>query len=692
MDLKDKQKLELAANTIRILSAEAVERAKSGHPGMPMGMAELGLVLWLSYLRFNPQEPRWLGRDRFVLSNGHGSMLLYSLLHLCGYDLSLEDVKRFRQWESRTPGHPENYMTPGVETTTGPLGQGVGNAVGMALAQKLMSARYTASGLNPFDHRVYCFCGDGCLMEGVSGEASSLAGHLGLNNLIMVYDDNEISIAGNTDLAFTEHVGQRYEAYGWFVQEIDGHDFEQIDAAYARAVKETSRPSFIIAHTTIGKGSPNKANDAEVHGSPLGANELKLTKQALHWPPSNTGEANGVPQEDLEFFIPPDVFALFASRVEEVTSEFRSWEQRYANWRSRNAELASRFDVQFSCGVPEDLEEKLIAALPKESKPVATRKLGEVVLQAASANMTALIGGSADLEPSTLTLIKGSSDVGKSAFTGLNLRFGVREHGMGAIMNGLSYYGGFHPYGATFFCFLDYMRPAVRLACIAHLRGLFIYTHDSVFLGEDGPTHQPIEHLAILRATPRIWVFRPGDGLETAICYAQALQRNDGPCAMILTRQNLEPLHRPESFARADIRRGAYILSDAGSTPEVILVASGSEVPLAAAAAKLLGGIAVRVVSMPCWEIFRAQPEDYRKKVLPPGLKKVVIEAASPFGWNDMLDTAYREVLVLGVERFGVSAPYAVIAEKLGFTAAQVAARVNNFVSRDFVSRESAGK
>lgn len=656
--------LNLTANTIRFLSAEGVEKAQSGHPGMPMGMAELGAVLWLKFLKFNPQDPNWLARDRFVLSNGHGSMFIYSMLHLSGYDVSVEDLKAFRQWGSKTPGHPENFMTKGVETTTGPLGQGVANAVGLALGQKLMAAKYGKDGFVPNDHKVWCFCGDGCLMEGVSAEASSMAGHLGLNNLVVVYDDNEISIAGHTDLAFTEDVPARYEAYGWRTIHVDGHDVEAIESVYAKALEETEKPVMIVARTTIGKGSPNKANTHGVHGSALGADELKATKEALNWP------------LDKEFYVPDEVAKAFAARVEELKSEYQSWDEGFQSWKSKNPEAASQLEAQLSLSPKGNLEEALVAALPTDGKAISTRKLSGKVLQAASASVEALVGGSADLEPSTLTLIDGSDDVQKGEFSGKNLRFGVREHGMGAVMNGLSYYGGYIPYGSTFMCFIDYMRPAVRLAALSHLPGLFIYTHDSIFLGEDGPTHQPIEHLAIMRATPGLWTFRPADGLETAVAYAAAIERKDGPSALIFTRQNLEPFERPASFSNADIRKGAYTVLESEGDPEIVLMASGSEVPLAIAAAKLLSGKSVRVVSMPCWELYKEQDQSYKDQLLPASSKKVAIEAATPFGWQEILNAGPEDSLVLCIDRYGASAPAEKLAEEFGLTPEKVAAAV----------------
>lgn len=664
-----KELLEQAANTIRFLSADGVERAKSGHPGMPMGMAELGAVLWLNHLRYSPKDPQWLARDRFVLSNGHGSMFLYSMLHLSGYDVSMDDLKNFRQWDSKTPGHPESFMTPGVETTTGPLGQGVGNAVGMAIGQKLMSERYTVSGFNPVDHKVVCFCGDGCLMEGVSSEASSIAGHLGLNNLILVYDDNQITIAGHTKLAFTEDVAKRYEAYGWRTLRVDGHDVEAIDKIYTQAWAEKEKPVLILAKTLIGKGSPNRVNTSDVHGAPLGADELKASKTACGWPTQ-------------DFYVPESVAQAFSKRAEESIKNYSAWQNSFSAWSSKNSELAAKLQAQLSRAVPADLEAQLIAALPDASKPEATRKLSSIVLQAASKHVPSLIGGSADLEPSTLTLIKGSEDVEKGAFRGLNLRFGVREHGMGAIMNGLSYYGGYIPYGSTFFCFLDYMRPSVRLAALSHLPALYIYTHDSIFLGEDGPTHQPIEHLGMMRLTPNLLTFRPADGLETAVCYALALSHQDGPSALVLTRQGLPSLERPAGFTNDQIHKGAYVVFEpkggGGAEPELVFVATGSEVSLAIEAAKALQ-VPARVVSMPCVELYRKQPESYRKALIPRAAKKVVIEAAAPQGWLEVVEGSPDDTLVIGIEgRFGASAPAKVLAEKFGFTAPQVVERVKS--------------
>ena len=631
-----------------------------------MGMAELGATLWLEYLRFHPQHPEWPGRDRFVLSNGHGCMLLYSLLHLAGYAVTLDDLKKFRQLESITPGHPEFHITPGVECTTGPLGQGISNAVGMALGQRLMQARY-GDGTDLFSHNVWVFAGDGCMMEGVSSEASSTAGHLGLGNLKVVYDDNHISIAGPTKLAFTEDVAKRYEAYGWHVQRIDGHDLDAIRKAYDTALSVTDRPCLIAARTIIGKGAPHKANDAEVHGAPLGKEELQKTKEALGWP------------VDKEFYVPESVTADFQKLQAELHESYSAWQEKFSAWAKANGEKARRFESQLKRELPADLQSKLIEALPKEKVSMATRKLSEAVLQAASAAVDSLVGGSADLEPSTFTLIKGSTDVEKEAFAGKNLRFGVREHGMGAIMNGLAYYGGFIPYGSTFLCFSDYMRPTVRLAAVSHLQSLFIFTHDSIFLGEDGPTHQAVEHVNSLRMIPNVSVFRPADGLETAICYKMALERRTGPSVLCLSRQNLPTLDRPAGFDPRLIERGAYTVYEThpGTAPALVVVATGSEVAMAIEGVKLAAGSrATRVVSMPCCESYRALPDEEKEKIVPAGAKKAVVEAGIGFGWSSILSADESSLISVTMKSFGASAPGPVLGEKFGFTPAAIAEKL----------------
>ncbi len=666
MDLSsvETKSLKLAANTIRMLSAEAVEKANSGHPGMPMGMAEIGVVLWLSHLRYNSSEPNWINRDRFVLSNGHGSMFLYSLLHMSGYDLSMDDIKNFRQWEGRTPGHPESHITPGVEATTGPLGQGVANAVGMAIGQKLMAEQYNTSKHSIIDHRVFCIAGDGCMMEGISGEASSLAGHLGLGNLNLIYDDNHISIAGSTDLAFSEDVGKRYEAYGWHVLSVDGHDIAAVDQAIAEAAAEESKPSLICARTTIGKGSPKKADTAGVHGSPLGDDELAATREALGW--------------DYDpFTIPQEVSKLFAERGEELSTQYADWQKDFEGWKEANTELAAQLKSQLGLLVPSDIREKLIAALPDSGKPAATRKLSGEVIQVASKEVPALVGGSADLEPATYTLIKDETDFEKGSYSGRNLRFGVREHAMGGVMNGLAYYGGYIPYGSTFLCFSDYMRPSIRLAALSELPGLFIFTHDSIYLGEDGPTHQAIEHVSALRMIPNLWVFRPADGLETALSYEAALRRHDGPCAFALTRQGVPSIDRGSSFDSGSILQGAYIVRESKGAPQLVLVASGSELSLALECAdKLAGEMSVRVVSMPCWELFSMQDASYQQSLFPEGVKTVSVEAGVTFGWSSMLPESSGPHLAIGIDKFGASAPGEVVGEKYGFTPEAVNERI----------------
>jgi transketolase len=661
--------VQLAANTIRFLSADGVEKAKSGHPGMPMGMAELAATLWLKHLKYSPTDPKWISRDRFVLSNGHGSMMIYSLLHLAGFDVSLDDLKSFRQWESKTPGHPESFMTEGVEATTGPLGQGIGNAVGMAIGQKVMAAKYGQGDFNPINHKVWCFCGDGCLMEGVTSEASSIAGHLALDNLIIVYDDNKISIAGRTDLAFTENVEMRYQAYGFHTIKIDGHNIEEIDRAYEEAKAVIGKPVMILARTIIGKGSPNKCDSYGVHGSPLGAEEMKLTKQALNWPLEPT------------FYVPQEVKTVFEEKKENQKAELKLWKAEYDKWAGSNVELSKRLELQVKKDIPADLEDALVASLPTPA-PISTRKLSEGLLQVASQKVDSLLGGSADLEPSTLTLIKKSTDINKSSFTGLNLRFGVREHGMGAIMNGLSYYGSFIPYGSTFLCFVDYMKPTLRLAALSHLPGLFIYTHDSIFLGEDGPTHQPIEHLQMMRAIPNVHVYRPADGLECAVCYAASLERKDGPSVLIFTRQNLEPIARSKDFVRSDIRRGAYVAYQSSSLePELTFVATGSEVSLAIASAKMIQNIPVRVVSMPCYELFKKQSSEIKESLIPSDTKVVTVEAGTTFGWRDMVGGDSSNTLCIGIDTFGASAPDVVLAEKFGLTPELIVKKVSDHFS-----------
>ena len=655
------QKLKLAADTIRVISAEAVEKANSGHPGMPMGAAEMGLALWLSHLKFNPENPDWINRDRFVLSNGHGSMFLYTLLHLSSYDLSIEDLKAFRQLGSLTPGHPESFITKGVEATTGPLGQGISNAVGMAIAERALRERYDLPS-SAFGHSTFCMVGDGCLMEGISSEASSLAGHLGLGGLNVLYDDNQISIAGRTDLAFSEDVKKRYESYDWQVLEVDGHDVVAVDQALSQAVSCADKPTLICAKTIIGKGSPGKADTSGVHGSPLGGEELAKTKEALGW-------------EYGEFEVPAEVKELFAQRLDELKTAYSQWEEDFSSWKSDNPEVAKTFEAHIKGEVPAGIIEKFVEAAPGGAK-AATRKTSATVLQVAASEIPSLYGGSADLEPSCLTVIKEETSLSKESFKGRNIHFGVREHAMGAIMNGLSYYGGFIPFGSTFLCFSDYMRPAIRIAALSGLRSLFVFTHDSVFLGEDGPTHQPIEHVNSLRMIPNLNVFRPADDLEVAVAYEQSLKRQDGPSALILTRQGLEPLERNTSSDAKDVAKGAYtVFENLGSKdqPDIVFVASGSEVPTSIAASKLLpSDLAVRVVSMPCFEIFDSQEQSYKSALVPDGSKVVSVEAGTSFGWHSILANLGSEQHCVSIDKFGTSAPLSDLETKYKFTAEQI--------------------
>jgi len=655
----------LAVNTIKMLSVDAVEKAKSGHPGLPMGAADYAFVLFARYLRFNPAEPDWPNRDRFVLSAGHGSMLLYSLLHLCGYDVALEDLKAFRQWDSRTPGHPEKGCLPGVEVTTGPLGQGVGNIVGMAMGQKMLAARVNTPEFPVIDHLVYGICSDGDVMEGVASEAASLAGHLGLGNIVLFYDDNKISIDGSTDITFSEDVGARFASYGWHVQRIDGHDHDAAARTIETARGETSRPSLIVARTHIAHGSPGKAGTAAAHGAPLGPEETLATKRALGWP------------EEPAFHVPAEVKRLFADAVEQKRRGYDDWRRLHARFREKEPARARVLDAHLQRSVPADLATTLTAA----PEPVATRSHGGKILQTLGKMVPCLVGGAADLVESTKTHIGSSPALTREDFTGRNIHFGVREHAMGAVANGLAYYGAFIPFASTFLIFSDYMRPAIRLAGLSGLQVVFAFTHDSVFLGEDGPTHQPIEHLASLRAMPNMHVARPADGPETAAAWAHALLRRDGPTCIILTRQNLPALER--DGAAGDMTRGGYILREASATPpRVAIVATGSEVAPALAARDLLEakGIATRVVSMPCVECFEAQPADYRERVVPPdGTRLVAVEAGATHGWPRVVG---NKALLIGVDRFGASAPYQAIAEKMGFTGPAIAGKIAAWIGR----------
>jgi transketolase len=649
-------------NTIRMLSVDAVQKANSGHPGMPMGAAAMAYVLWTRFLRHNPKDPTWPNRDRFVLSAGHGSMLIYSLLHLCGYDLSLEELQNFRQWGSKTPGHPEYGLTPGVETTTGPLGQGFANGVGMALAEQYLAAHFNKPGYQIIDHFTYGIVSDGDLMEGISHEAASLAGHLGLGKLIYFYDDNRISIEGDTDITFTENRMGRFEAYDWQVQYVaDGNDLSALEQAIVEAQNETSRPSLIAVRTHIGYGSPNKQDTAGAHGEPLGAEEIQHTKENLGWP------------QEPAFLIPDDVLAHFR-RVIAVGQKLEDrWQKAFENYQTEFKESAAECRRWLSGQLPDGWEKDIPVFEPDE-KGMATRVASGKVLNAVAPTVANLVGGSADLAPSTKTLIDNETDFQANNYGGRNLRFGVREHGMGGILNGMALHGGLIPYGATFLIFSDYMRPSIRLAALTEQQVIYVFTHDSIGLGEDGPTHQPIEHLAALRAMPNLMLIRPCDANETAQAWQAAIQHRDGPVALALTRQNLPTLDRSTQYASAEgLHQGGYVLSEAtADQPQVILIASGSEVPIALKAAEMMiaKGYPTRVVSMPSWELFDAQPAEYRDQILPPAVKaKIAIEAGSAQGWHRFVGDAGR---IVALDHFGASAPAQTLFEKFGLTAEHV--------------------
>jgi transketolase len=659
----DAKTVELVVNTIKTLSIDAVEKASSGHPGTPMGLSNIAFEIWTRYLRHDPKDPHWAGRDRFVLSCGHASMLLYSMLHLSGYPLSMDDIKSFRQWNSKTPGHPEVHHTEGVEATTGPLGQGIGNAVGMALGAKLVEARF---GEPAKEQRVFVLCSDGDVMEGVSGEASSIAGHLGLSNLVVLYDDNHITIEGDTALAFDEDVGKRYEAYGWFVQHIDGHDHKQIRAALDRALDQKDKPSFIVARTHIANGAPHAHDTAEAHGSPLGKDEVAATKKNLGCDP------------DKSFFVPDAVYALFKERAGDLAKEHEAWNDRIAAWRKAGPDKAKEYDAFMARTVPADLYEQLLRALPE--KEDATRNTSNAIQQVVAKLVPSLLGGSADLAPSTKTLIKSAASIAKGKFEGRNLHFGIREHGMGAVCNGLALYGGVIPYGSTFLVFSDYMRPSVRLSALSGLQCLWIYTHDSLMLGEDGPTHQPVEHYWALRLIPNLFFVRPADALETAAAWAIALARKDAPTAFSLTRQKVPNVPRDKGFDPKAALRGMYTVQEAaGGKPDLVIVASGSELHLAVGAKERLekAGRHVRVVSALCLEAFHAQDKAYRDALLPKGVKTVAIEMGRSEPWKAIVGEA---ALVIGVDRFGASAPDKVIAKELGFTVDGVTSSIEGWL------------
>ena len=653
---------QLSINALRILTIDAVQKANSGHPGMPMGMADVAYILWTRHLQHNPHNPRWPNRDRFILSAGHGSMLLYSLLHLTGYPLSLDDLKQFRQWGSKTPGHPEYDLDLGIETTTGPLGQGFATGIGMALAETHLAAQYNRPGYPLFNHAIYAIVSDGDLMEGISHEAASWAGHLGLEHVIYFYDDNDISIEGSTNIAFTEDVPARFRAYGWHVQEIDGHDCDAIDAAIRAAQTAKGQPHLIVCHTHIAYGSPHKQDTAGAHGSPLGEEEIRLTKEAMGWPSQEP------------FYVPEQVRANYGVAVTRG-------EQLEAQWRELLAGYAQEFPAEmaelqrlWAGDLPEDWEKSLPRFTPTDG-PLATRAASGQVLNALAPVIPELTGGSADLAPSNKTSLKKYLFFQQETPDGRNLHFGVREHGMGGILNGMALYGGLRVYGGTFMVFSDYMRPAVRLAALMQVPVVYVWTHDSFYVGEDGPTHQPVEHLLALRAIPGLTVIRPADANETAAAWKVALELRR-PVALALTRQKLPVLEETQEKAAEGVARGAYILRDAPQARiDLLLIATGSEVALALEAQRLLAEqqISARVVSMPSWELFDAQPFFYRLNVLPPTTsRRLAIEAGVTLGWERYVGA---HGAVIGIDHFGASAPAQTLQEKFGFTAASVVER-----------------
>ena len=659
----EQQKLEqLCINTIRTLAMDAVQKANSGHPGAPMALAPLAFVLWDRYLKFNPRNPHWPGRDRFILSNGHASMLLYAMLYLTGFDLSLDDIKQFRQWSSRTPGHPEYGMTAGVETTTGPLGQGCGNSVGFAMAQRWLAAQFNKPGHDLFDYRTYVICSDGDLMEGVSNEAASLAGHLGLSNLIWFYDNNHISLEGTTSLSFSDDVATRFRGWHWNVLNVaDVNELDLVEVAIKAAQKEVARPTLVIVDTHIGWGSPNRQDTKEAHGEALGEEEVRLTKRAYGWP------------EDAQFLVPDEVEQYMRKAVERGEKWERDWNERYKAWSREFPDLAGNWQQMVDRELPEEWD-KEIPTFPADAKGIATRESSSKVLNAVAKQIPWLIGGSADLYPSTKTIIKDGGDFERNGYGGRNFHFGVREHAMGCIANGMSL-SGVRPYTATFFIFSDYMKPPIRLAAIMDLPVIFIYTHDSIGLGEDGTTHQPIEQLLSLRGIPRLLTLRPADANEVAEMWRVIMPLKKQPVALILTRQVVPTFDRTKYASAAGVAKGAYIMADSGGTPEIILMGTGSEVQLCIGAYEKLvaEGVKARVVSMPCWELFEQQSSEYKKQVLPPEVRaRVAVEAGTTLGWREYVGS---EGIVVGRADFGASAPIKDLLKHYGFTVDDVVAK-----------------
>lgn len=655
---------ELCINTVRVLSADAVQKANSGHPGTPMAIAPMGHVLWSGMMRYNPANPDWPNRDRFVLSAGHACMFQYSYLYLTGYDLTMENIKNFRQLGSKTAGHPEYGLLSGIEVTTGPLGQGFANGVGMAIAQKHLAARYNKEGFPIFDYKIFAVCSDGDMMEGVSGEAASVAGHLKLGNIVYLYDDNHISIEGDTALAFDEDVAKRFEAYGWHVQNVaDGNDIEAIKKAIEAAKAETERPSLIKVRTHIAYGSPNKHDTAEAHGSPLGEEEVKLVKKNFGFDP------------DKSFVVPDEVLKYYRQEGEKGAQLEKEWNKLYASYKEEHPGLAAEYELFAAGRLPEGWQAKL--PVFEESEKMATRSASGKALNAIAGMLPALIGGSADLAPSTDTTLKDYESFSAGHYKGRNFHFGVREHSMGSILNGMALTKGIIPYGATFLIFSEYMRPPIRLAAIMKIRPIFVYTHDSIGLGEDGTTHQPVEQLISLRSIPNITLIRPADANETSQAWRVALEHKDGPVVLVLTRQKLPIIDQQKHTKATELEKGAYILDEPDTDPQVILIATGSEVQLALKAAIALKqqSVAARVVSMPSWELFEKQDIAYKEKIFPPTLKKrLAIEAGSPLGWHKYVTD---EGDVLGITKFGESAPGDEVMKAYGFTIDNVVLKAN---------------
>ncbi len=669
----------LSVNTIRFLAVDAVQKANSGHPGLPLDAAPMAYVLWTRYLKHNPLDPRWIDRDRFVLSAGHGSALLYAMLHLTGYqDMTLEQLERFRQWQSITPGHPESHLTRSIEASTGPLGQGVGNVVGMAIAEAHLAARYNRPGHEIIDHYTYAIASDGDMMEGVQSEAASLAGHLRLGKLIVLYDANQVTLSGTTSITFTEDVGARYESYGWHVQRVDdGNDLAALARAVDAAREARDQPSLIIVKTVLGYGSPDKAGTFAAHGSPLGADEVKKTKANLGWP------------EQPAFYIPQPALEHMRAAIERGKTAEEGWSRRFAAYREQFPALADEIDRRFRRELPAPWRARL-PEFPPDPKGLATRKASEAVLQVLAQAVPELVGGSGDLDPSTYTWMKQDGDFesplrqhdavqgaagGGWGYAGRNIHFGVREHAMGAAVNGLAYHGGFIPFGATFLVFSDYMRPAIRLSAIARLHTVWVFTHDSIAVGEDGPTHEAVEQVLSLRAIPNMVVLRPGDANETRYAWELALERKDGPTALVLTRQHVPTLDRRIYAPASGLRRGAYVLNPAETAPELVLIGTGSELSLVALAEVALGerGVRARVVSMPSWELFAAESADYRDAVLPPSITaRLAVEAGRSIGWERWVGPHGD---ILSVDRFGASAPGEVVMKEYGFTVEHVVER-----------------